>query len=70
MIVLDCCYSELAARNTEELPSLVQVGAWCSVDGTFIEDHMSRLREKSFLQSGFYMEGNPHAVRITAAEGD
>lgn len=68
-IVLDCCHSELVARD-EELPPLTKARAWCPLSATDLDEHKSRLQEKGFMKSGFYKEGNPYAVRIVAAEGN
>ncbi|KUI63010.1 Metacaspase-1 [Cytospora mali] len=64
-IVLDCCHSERAARE----PTGSGVRSWSPASAEDIDAHMRRL-ERSGLHQRRYTEGNPHSVRIVAAEDD
>ncbi|KAG5746258.1 hypothetical protein H9Q70_011059 [Fusarium xylarioides] len=62
-VILDCCHPERMARD-----SGVRADNVLSRD--HLESHMEKLRDTGFLSSSLYREGNPHSVRVVAAESD
>ncbi|KUJ17459.1 uncharacterized protein LY89DRAFT_53904 [Mollisia scopiformis] len=64
-IILDCCHAELMSRGP------FQVRFYAPVSRETLENHRRQLQESGFFdQSSFYLEGNPHSVRVVACGSD